>query len=112
MLKLVLLLAVVAGVAYSTKPGEAEAEDTLREQLILAVAKAELGEGRSAGQNMALAVCKMRPSDCYEIVRPEIATVYSDFVLFSRITLDGLGQTATCYGLFTTFICLGGLKDV
>jgi hypothetical protein len=53
----------------------------------------------------------MRPSDCYELVRPEIDTVYTDYAVFSRFDIEGLGKEATCYGAFTRFFCPGGLKD-
>ena len=42
---LIVLLALAAGVAFLTRPSEADAEAALREQLLMAVAKEELGEG-------------------------------------------------------------------
>lgn len=107
----VLILAAVAAIAWATKPGEEAAEAALKEQLALAVAKADVGESGSAGKALALAVCKMRPSDCYEVVRPEIATVFSDYGVFTRFEMAGLGREAVCYGVFTRFFCPGGLKE-
>ena len=112
MVRLVLILAVIAAIAWATKPDEEKAEATLREQLILAVGRADVGDSGSAGRDLALAVCKMRPSDCYELVRPEIDTVYTDYAVFSRFDIEGLGKEATCYGAFTRFFCPGGLKDI
>ena len=111
MVRLLLILAVIAAIAWVTKPDETEAEATLREQLVLAVGRADVGESGSVGRDLALAVCKMRPSDCYELLRPEIETVYTDYAVFSRFDIEGLGKEATCYGLFTRFFCPGGLED-
>ena len=112
MLRIVVIAAILAAAAWLTKPGEADAEAALRTQLILALANEDLGAGRSAGENIALAACKLSPNDCYDLLRPEIATVFSDFGLFTRVQMAGLGRRATCYGAFTKFVCPGGLKEV
>lgn len=111
MLKTLIVVALIAGAAYVTKPDEADAEAALRERLILALATEDLSSGRSAGQKLALAACKLDISTCYDLLRSEIATVYSDFGVASRVEMAGLGRTATCYGVFTRFFCPGGLKD-
>jgi len=110
MLKTLIFVALVAGAAYVTKPDEADAEDALRAQLTLALATEDLS-GRSIEQRLALAACKLDVSTCYDLVRPEIATVYTDLGVISRIKMAGLGKTTTCYGVFTKFFCPGGLKD-
>lgn len=110
MLRTIAIVAVLAAAAWLTKPDEADAEAALRTQLVLALANEDLGGGRSAGENIALAACKLRPNECYDLLRPEIATVYSDFGLFTRVKMAGLGRRATCYGAFTKFVCPGGLK--
>ncbi len=112
MLKALVFLALVSGAAYATKPDAADAEAALREQLIFAIATDEFSKTRSTGQALALAACKLDISTCYELIRPEIATVFSDFGVISRVKMAGLGKKATCYGAFTKFFCPGGLKDV
>ncbi len=107
---LVILLALLAGAAFVTKPSEADAEAALREQVMLAVARQELGEGRSTGQNLALAACKLRPNDCYDLLRSGLEVTYSDKTLFLRVDLEGFERRMTCYGAFTRFTCPGGLK--
>ena len=49
---LIIVLGLAAGAAFMTKPSAADAEATLREQVTLAVAKQDLGEGRSTGENL------------------------------------------------------------
>ncbi len=107
---LIVLLVVAAGVAFVTKPSEADAEAALREQLMTAVAKEELGEGRSTTQSLALVACKLRPSDCYDLLRSGITTEFTDKTLFVQFDMAGFDRVATCYGAFTRFVCPGGLK--
>lgn len=107
---LIVLLVLAAGAAFVTKPSEADAEAALREQLMMAVAKEELGEGRSAAQSLALVACKLRPSDCYDLVRSGITAEFADKTLFVQFEMEGFDRVATCYGAFTRFVCPGGLK--
>lgn len=100
---------VIAAAAYLTKPEEADAEAALREQLMMAVAREELGAGRTAGENLALAACKLRPNDCYDLVRSGMETGFTDHVLYVRFTMSGFERAATCYGAFLRFYCPGGL---
>lgn len=106
---LFVVLVLAAGAAYLTKPGESEAEAALRDQLTMAVAKEGLGEGRSTAENLALAACKLRPRDCYDLVRSGIETEFSDHVLYVRFAMAGFDRMANCYGAFGRFVCPGGL---
>ncbi len=109
---LLVLGALAAGVAYVTKPDEAAAEATLREQVMLAVAKRQLGEGQSTAQNLALAACKLRPNDCYDLLRSGIDTAFIDRGVFVQFDLTGFERQATCYGAFTRFFCPGGMQPL
>ena len=109
---LVLLLVLAAGVAFLTKPSEADAEAVLREQVIIGVATQDLGEGRSTGENLALAACKLRPSDCYDLLRSGLDVTYSDQTLFLKVDVEGYERKATCYGVFGQFFCPGGFKSL
>jgi len=108
---LIIVLGLAAGAAFMTKPSAADAEAALREQITLAVAKQDLGEGRSTGENLALAACKLRPSDCYDLLRSGMDVIVTDQTFFTKVELDGFNRRATCYGAFTKFVCPGGLKD-
>ena len=108
---LILLIILVAGAAYVTKPDEADAEARLREEVMVAVATRELGESGSAGDKLALAACKLAPGDCYDLLRSGMELTVTDRVLFTEVELVGYGKRASCYGLFTTFLCPGGFRD-
>ncbi len=110
-MRFVILLVVLAvGAAYLTKPEEADAEAMLRQQVILDVAQEDIGEGRGTAENLALAACKLRPSDCYELLRSGLEVTYTDRVFFLEVGITGFERQATCYGAFTTFVCPGGFK--
>ncbi|MDA9865483.1 hypothetical protein N9C96_02280 [bacterium] len=107
---LFVVLIVAAGVAFFTKPSEADAEAALRKYLTMAAAREELGDGRSTAQNLALAACKLSLNDCYDLVRTGIETEFTDKTLFVQFHIEGFDRVATCYGAFTQFVCPGGLK--
>jgi hypothetical protein len=108
---LILLIIVTAAAAYLTRPDEADAEARLRKEVMVAVATRELGEGGSTGDKLALAACKLAPGDCYDLLRSAMELTVTDRVLFTQVVLTGFEKRATCYGLFTTFVCPGGFKD-
>lgn len=107
---LVLLLILAAGGAYVTKPDEADAEAVLRDQVMIAVARQELGEGRGPTEALALAACKLRPNDCYELLRSGLDVTYTDKTLYLQVDVAGFDRQARCYGVFTRFVCPGGFK--
>ncbi len=107
----ILLVVLIAGAAYLTKPDEADAEAVLRQQVILDVATEDIGEGRGTAENLALAACKLRPGDCYELLRSGLEVTYTDRVFFLEVGITGFERQATCYGAFTTFFCPGGFKE-
>lgn len=107
---LVLLLFLAAGAAYLTKPSEADAEGALRERVMSAVARQELGAGRNTGENLALAACKLRPNDCYELLRAGLDVVFEDRTLYLKVDVAGFERQASCYGVFLRFFCPGGFS--
>ena len=107
---LIVVMVLVLGGAWLTKPDEADAEAVLRDQVMIAVARQDLGEGRSTGENLALAACKLRPSDCYDLLRSGLEVSYTDQKLFLKVDVSGFEREATCYGVFTRFFCPGGFK--
>ena len=107
---LILALILAVGAAYLTKPGEADAEAVLRDQVMMGVARQELGEGRGTAENLALAACKLRPSDCYELLRSGLDVTYTDKTFYLQVDVVGFERQARCYGAFTQFLCPGGFK--
>lgn len=107
---IILLSFVVLASAWLTKPDASDAEAALREEVMMAVARQELGEGRSAGGDLALAACKLRPSDCYDLLRSGLDVTFADRTVFVQVEISGFDRRATCYGAFTRFVCPGGFK--
>ncbi len=106
------LLVLAAVAAYFTKPEEADAEAVLREQVMIGVAKEDIGQGRSTAENLALTACKLRPNDCYDLLRSGLDVTYTDQHLFLKVDLEGYERRATCYGAFGQFVCPGGFEKL
>jgi hypothetical protein len=108
---LILIFILLAVAAFFTRPDARAAESALREQLLMAVAREDIGAGRGAAGNIALLTCKIRPSECYDLLRSQIEARFTDNYLFTRFEVQGFGKQARCIGAFTTFLCPGGLRD-
>ena len=107
LLKLLVLLGFVAvGMAFLTKPEQQDAEAALKEQLLEALERKEIGGG-----NLALAACKLQPQSCYDLVRTGIDATFTDHTLYTSYSISGFGKAANCLGAFATFVCPGGLSD-
>lgn len=108
---LIVVILLLVAAAFFTRPDARAAESALREHLLRAVAREEIGKSRGAAGNVALITCKIRPNECFDLVRSQLYTVYTDYGLFTRFSVRGFGKRASCIGAFTTFICPGGLRD-
>lgn len=108
---LALLLVAIVILAAFTVPSEKKAEAALKDQLMGALAREELGGGRGTAGNLALLGCKLKPQSCYRMVRDRIEAEYDHRWVYSRFAIKGFGKKAECYGAFTTFLCPGGLQD-
>ncbi|KUF09321.1 hypothetical protein [Pseudoponticoccus marisrubri] len=101
---------VMAGLgALVTKPSVEAAEAELQRQVTQAVANERLQEAQALDAALLLA-CRLDPQTCYSVLRSGITLSYEDRLLYARVDLDGFGLTATCYGLYTRFLCPGGLQ--
>ncbi|MGR3500800.1 hypothetical protein [Pseudaestuariivita sp.] len=105
---ILVVLGLLAGAAYATKPTKQDGERALKDQLLLALAKEEL-KRKTMGQQLALTLCRTSPEECYKLVRGEIDTDFTDQTLYVRYDVEGFDHRATCYGAFTQFFCPGGL---
>lgn len=108
---LLVLVALTLGVAWLTKPDAEDAEAALRDQVMKGVARQDLGEGRSPAENIALAACKLRPSDCFDLLRSGLEVTYTDRKLFLQVDVTGFERQVRCYGAFTRFYCPGGFES-
>jgi hypothetical protein len=102
---LAVLLAVLAGVAVVTRPGPAAFDAMLDRVIRDRVANTDIGVDGEALPTLALAACKLRPSDCVALVREALDVRFEQGLFTTRVTVDGLGRTMTCRGAFTRFIC-------
>lgn len=111
MLKFLSGMIVMAALgAWLTNPSRQDAEAEMRAQLMTALASERL-DGKTAAETAALLGCRINPAACFDLVRAGVELTYEDRHLYSRLDLEGFGRKAKCYGLFTRFICPGGLQE-
>lgn len=112
LLRLVLLLAAMAAVAaWATRPGEAAFEAMLDDAVREKVATTDLDAAGQALPTLALAACKLRPTDCVALVREAIEVRYDRRLFTTRATVTGLGRETTCLGAFGRFFCRRPLAE-
>jgi len=102
---LVVLVVVVAAAAVFTRPGPAEFDAMLEQAIRERVANTDLEAGGEALPTIALAACKLRPSDCVAVVRQALDVTFDEGLFTTRATVAGLQQTTTCTGAFGRFWC-------
>jgi hypothetical protein len=100
-----ILVAVLAVAAILTRPGPAEFDAMLDRIVRDRVANTDISSGGEALPTLALAACKLRPSDCVAIVREALDVRFDDGIFLTRVTVEGLGRTMTCRGAFRRFVC-------
>ena len=104
---LVAVLAVLAGLAVVTRPG-LPAFDAMLDRVIRdRVAGTDIGDGDRPLPELALAACKLRPTDCVTLVRAALDVRIDEGLFMTRVSVDGLGRTMTCRGVYTRFFCKG-----
>lgn len=99
------LVAIGLGAAFVTKPGAAEFDAMLREAIREKIATTDVGSGEDPFATIALVGCKLRPSDCFELVRGALEVRIEDRVVYTVAHVSGLGREARCTGAFTRFLC-------
>lgn len=109
-IRLVVLVVIIGGIAFVTRPGKASAERTLRGMVLAAVNTADIDTASSGANAVALGLCKLKPDECYQLLRSGIETRFEDQALFTTFEFRGLGKQGLCIGAFTRFFCPGGLQ--
>lgn len=103
------LLAILAGAAVATRPGEAEFDAMLRTAVERKIATTDIGTESSEGGDpiatIALVGCKLRPSDCVNLLRRALDVTVEAHAVYTRFTVKGLGRETTCTGAFTRIWC-------
>lgn len=101
----VVSLGLLAGVAIATRPGPAAFDAMLDTAVRDKVANTDLDGEDEALPTLALAACKLRPSDCVTIVRELLDVRIDERLFYTRVRIEGLRRSATCTGAFTRFFC-------
>lgn len=102
---LAIALILLAVAAALTRPGPAEFDAMLEAAIRDRVANTDISaEGEPFG-TVALAACKLRPSDCVRLVRQSLEVRFERRLLFTRATVEGFGRSVTCRGAFGRFVC-------
>lgn len=107
----VVLAALVAAAAMATRPGRAEFDAMLDAAIRHRVATTDIDASGEALPTLALAACKLRPSDCVRILRDTLDVRFDQGLFVTRATVEGLGRTTTCTGAFTRFVCDRPLRE-
>lgn len=102
---LVILIAVGAVAAWATRPGIDDFDALLKAELERRIATSDIGTEGDAVATIALIGCKLRPSDCFELVRETLDVKVEDKTFFTRFVVKGLGHEANCTGAFTRIWC-------
>ena len=103
---ILVFLAIVAGIAAATRPGEAEFDAMLKAAVERKIASTDIGaESEDPIATLALVGCKLRPSDCVRLLRETLDVTVESHALFTRFTVKGLSRETTCTGAFTRIWC-------
>ncbi|WP_343080836.1 hypothetical protein [Ostreiculturibacter nitratireducens] len=106
LLSLIVVLALIAGAAaLATRPGPEEFDAMLKAAIEEKIATTDIDGSGDAIETIALVGCKLRPSDCFALVREGFDVQVEDKTFYTRFTVDGFGQKATCTGAFTKIWC-------
>jgi hypothetical protein len=102
---LALLLALTGVAAALTRPGAAEFDAMLDRAIRERLAATDIDASREALPNVALAACKLRPTDCVGLVRAGLDVTFEQRAFHTVARVEGFGRSATCRGAFGRFVC-------
>lgn len=101
----ILLAAVLAVVAWATRPGLPEFDAHLKQAITAKVATTDVDAGGDALATVALIGCKLKPSGCFDLIRQSLEVGMEDRRLYTRFHVKGLNRETTCTGAFTKIWC-------
>jgi hypothetical protein len=103
---LLLLAALGLGIAaHLTRPGEAELAAQIEAAVRERVANTDLDASGDPVATVALAACKLRPSDCADLVRGVLDVRMERGPFATRAVIGGFGRETRCLGVFGRFFC-------
>lgn len=103
--RLAVLLAIIGLIAALTRPGPVAFDAMLDRAIRERVANTDIGTGGEALPTIALAACKLRPTDCVALVREALDVTFEERVFVTRARVEGFGRTLSCLGVFGRFFC-------
>lgn len=107
----IVLLGIGATAAWLTRPKMDSFDALLKNAIENRIATTDIGAQSDAISTIALVGCKLRPSDCFDLIRNSIEVRMEDRTFYTRFTVTGFGRDATCTGIYTKLICSGGFGD-
>lgn len=108
---LLVLVGLAAGAAWITRPGVDAFDALLRAEIERNIARKDVGASDDPIATIALVGCKLRPSDCFDVIRSGMEVRVEDRTFYSRFQIRGFGNEAACTGAFTKIWCDKGLFD-
>ncbi|MDW4551326.1 hypothetical protein R5H32_18370 [Defluviimonas sp. D31] len=99
------LAGIAAGAAWLTRPGSEAFDAHLRAGIEHRIATTDIGSEGDPVATIALVGCKLRPSDCFNLLRQSLDVTIEDRALYTRFHVKGLNHTASCTGAFTRIWC-------
>ncbi len=105
----VVILVVVA--AAVTRPGPAEFDAMLDQAIRTRLASTDIEAGGEALPTLALAACKLRPTDCVAVVRQALDVHFEERAFTTHVTVQGFRRLTTCTGVFGRFYCTRPLAE-
>lgn len=102
---LVLAVGILGLAAHLTRPGEAQLSVLIDAAVRERVANTDIDASGDPVATMALAACKLRPSDCSDLVRQALEVRLERRAFTTRAVIKGLGRQTHCIGVFGRFFC-------
>jgi len=108
MVAILVVLAILAGIAFATRPGKAEFDAMVKQGIEHKIATADVGRGDGDTlAQIALIGCKMRPTECINAILGALDVTVDKRALYTRYTVQSLRRETTCTGAFTRIWCSG-----
>ncbi len=109
---LLVVLALVAGAAFATRPGKAEFDAMVKQGIEHKIATADVGKGDGDTlAQIALIGCKMRPTECVQAILGALDVTVEKRALYTSYKVKSLRRETTCTGAFTKVWCRGDVME-
>lgn len=100
------VVGLIAIAAWATRPALPAFEALLKTELQARIATSDIGTEGDPLATLALLGCKLRPSDCYDLVRDNLDIQIEERAFFTRFRIKGFRRETSCTGAFTRIWCV------